>query len=123
MVCGGYYGDEEYYSNQCFAYNGAFDYWYESGRTAHERFHSGFSTLHPDLGLVLTGGFSPTHGFTETTLDGVVFREVSVPSLPNDTYRHCQVTVGADKILVLGGRGDCGNFCDQVQGAIVLPKA
>ena len=52
------------------------------------------ASVHPELGLVVTGGFPNSHlnvDTVEATTDGVNF--VRLPSLPERRHAHCQLTI------------------------------
>ncbi len=109
MVCGGHAGRD---LDQCFRYNPKIRTWTESGRMSEGK-HAHASSVHPEFGLVITGGLVALKPVdtVETTKDGKHFLRRGLPDLPLGLHGHCQVTVDADTIMVFGGcanrSGDC----------------
>ncbi len=109
VVCGGYFRlSRKVYSNKCHIYSSATGKWSESPGRLSERKAYLASSMHPDLGMVITGGYlggKRTISTVESTTDGVHFSK-ELPALPVTMNSHCQLTVDANTIMVIAGYRD-----------------
>ncbi len=99
-MCGGNVGD----GRQCYHYNTTKTVWVTAGRLSSRRRHAAYS-VHPALGLLITGGNdgrSTLLATVESTTDGVEFKR-DYADMPQGTYSHCQVLVDRNTLMVLGG--------------------
>ncbi len=102
LACGGTDAKGNRFDS-CYKYSPKDRAWTESGWMSVGRSHHA-SSVHPDLGLVITGGYT-SKGRTaavEFTRDGKHFSK-SLPAMPVAMHVHCQVTVDANTIMVFGG--------------------
>ncbi len=103
LVCGGHV-HKRGKSASCYRYSMKGNAWVESGKMSEAKSHLA-SSIHPELGLVITGGH--IHGnrrssAVESTKDGKHFSR-QLPNLPVAVHAHCQVTVDPNTIMVFGG--------------------
>ncbi len=111
-------------SDKCYAFNPKTLTWSLRGRMNVRRCNAGAS-VHPNLGLVITGGFTENRrrglASVEATRDGRRF--VQLPPLPkHTTHYHCQLTVDAETIMVLGGFRSFPHRSNAVQQLDVAKK-
>ncbi len=108
LVCGGY-DSKGTRKSECYKYSHETHIWTLSGRMTEAKSQHAAS-IHPDLGLIITGGHTGGRVLTtvESTTDGKHFSK-SLPAMPIPNYVHCQVTVGSNTIMVFGGcrSGNC----------------
>ncbi len=92
MVCG---GKQLFLSPaaSCFAFDYETSTW-SGARNLTTKRNDAASSVHPDLGLVVTGGMNghSAQSSVEATLEGVDFRTDLAP-MPRALERHCQVGV------------------------------
>ena len=103
LLCGGQ-GPKDLQYDKCFRYSTKTRAWTESGRMSEGKSHHAAS-VHPEMGLVITGGWlggGRRTATVEATKDGKHFSK-DLPSLPEPLSSHCQVTVNANIIMVFGG--------------------
>ncbi len=115
LACGGsipYTKDP--FRDHCYAYLPLFRRWFRTaGRlSVARRSHGG--SVHPHLGLVMTGGYvgringKYTYAkLVEATRNGVEF-DRSLPDMPVGRSMHCQVTADPNSIMVFGGYSEAG---------------
>ncbi len=86
----------------CYAFSAFLTMWVVMGKLPMPKAYHAASS-HPDLGLVLTGGWdNKNYASVETTKDGVNF-DRSMPDMPETKSGHCQVTTDKKTIMVFGG--------------------
>ncbi len=86
----------------CYAFSAFIKRWVQIGAMLLAKAYHAASS-HPDLGMIITGGWDMRNYATvETTRDGVNF-DRSMPDLPETKSGHCQVTTDKNTIMVFGG--------------------
>ncbi len=102
LVCGGYDYSKKKSFSTCYRYNPKTHSWIVSGSMSVAKHHHA-SSLHPDFGLIMTGGYTNKRVRTvESTTDGRHFSR-ALPDLPVDVYVHNQVTVDSNTVMIFGG--------------------
>ncbi len=88
-MCGGYRGGLGR-TNKCYVLDLLTNVWRQTGIMTETKILTGYS-VHPRLGLVITGGHDGHGGSSraESTMDGSSFRRHA--SIPTGSYCHCQV--------------------------------
>ncbi len=98
--CGGFDGSKNF--AHCYKYQLRTHTWAVSGAMSEAKRHHA-SSLHSDLGLIITGGYTTRSIRTvETTRDGKHFSR-ELPPLPVGLHAHSQVIVDSNVIMVFGG--------------------
>ena len=103
IVCGGWNSKGAYY-DACFRYDTVSKKWSESGWMSAGGKRHAAASVHPELGLVITGGHTGSKVIraVETTKDGRSFSH-NIPDMPTPNHAHCQVTVDKNTIMTFGG--------------------
>ena len=102
LACGGYDYNAKGPFSTCYRYNPKTHSWVVSGEMSEAKYHHA-SSLHPELGLIITGGYTNKRVRTvESTNDGKHFSK-ALPALPVEVHAHGQVTVDTNTVMVFGG--------------------